>query len=366
MTYPEIYTSKKILAILNSRPELPSKPLPPTPPKQPMNPGEYDSGGNRGCFMFMVIGAIILFFVVIASDNDNKGMLILTLIIFFLLSLFLFKTTTWDKSSHEEKQKQYRDDLASFHAKQKIYELNLARYKDEFSKYETIVRERTNPYNLQSFRANKIKQLLSNINSVELTEISSEDIVKKGASEDFFFDYLKGLGFNVMTEYKLAVGRSFYYPDLIIEHDGLYIDVEIDEPYAGNDGTPIHYTTGLNSSVDKELNEYFNYMGIEVIRFSEEQIFCNTAICAQVIRDYIQSIKQGKKYSLTLDSQFTIQKWSRDESMRMAYRRFRRTYVPFEYQKNIDKEEQRSYQEIMDEIRENKVDSKNDFEDLPF
>ncbi|MBD5307916.1 MAG: hypothetical protein HDS15_01365 [Bacteroides sp.] len=343
MNYPEIYTSNKILAILNSIPELPTKPQSPRPPKQPVNPGKYNSGGNRGCFMFMLIGAIILFFVVQPSENVNKSILILSSIILFILSLFLFKTS-WDKRSHKQKQKQYWKDLASFPAKRKTYELNLARYKDDLSKYEAIVRKLTNPNHLQSYRAKKIKQLLSNIARVKLTELSSKDVVKKGASEDFFIDYLKKLGFNVMTGYKLPVGKSFYYPDLIIEHDGLYIDVEIDEPYAVNDGTPIHYATGHNSSIDKERNEYFNRMGIEVIRFSEEQIFRNTETCARVIRDYIQTIKQGKKYSLTLNNQFTIQKWSRDESIRMAHLKFRRTYVPFEYQKNIDKEEQRSYQ----------------------
>lgn len=366
MTYPEIYPSNMISGTLNALPDLPSKPQPPVAPTRPTDPGEYESGGNRGCFMFMIIGAIILFCTVVSSENENKGYLIILSIILFFLSFFLFKTTSWDKNNHDDKKKQYKIDIAAFPSKQKKFEAELARYNTELSSFETTVENLTNNRSLKFFRAAKIKHLLSNPNRVILQKISPDDMVKKGASEDFFVDVLMKNGLNVITEYKLPVGNIFYYPDIIIEKNGLYIDVEIDEPYAGNDGTPIHYLKNRNYSIDRERNDYFNRKGIEVIRFSEEQIFRQPEICVQVILDYIESTLRGEKYELPHYDHFFIEKWSRDESMKMAYRRFRKTYIPYEYQQNIDKEEQRSYEDIMAEIRNNKIEWGDNFDGLPF
>ena len=43
-------------------------------------------------------------------------------------------------------------------------------------------------------------------------------------------------------------------------------------------------------------------------------------------------------------------KWTKDQSYKMSYKRFRRTYVPEEYQLYIDKEDNRSYSEIRSDI----------------
>ena len=64
ITYPEIYSSENVIRILSKKPQLPQAPIEPVKPIMPSDPGEYDSGGNRGCSLFVVIAGVIIFFVV--------------------------------------------------------------------------------------------------------------------------------------------------------------------------------------------------------------------------------------------------------------------------------------------------------------
>lgn len=366
--YPEIYPSNEVLKILNSNPVLPTKPQEPIQPQKPINPGEYDSGGNRGCFTFMVIGSIVLFFYVISSDNDNKFSLICISIFLFLCSFFLFKTTSWDKDSHYEKQKKYREDLCSYPDKLKIYETELANYKKKLMNYEAEVKRITSAQAISLFRSNSIKAYLRSRRIPDFVDIELNDIVKRGASEEYFKGVIVEHGFNLLDGKKIKVGSTYFYPDILIESNGIYIDIEIDEPYAGNDGTPIHYMKKdyvLVHSIDEDRNNYFTSKGVEVIRFSEEQIFCHTEECINVIEAYISSLINGKKYSSANNEICILPKWTYEDSVKMAYRRFRRTYVPSEYQTNIDKEIQLSYQDIQKELRNNREKSV-DTDDFPF
>ena len=50
ITYPEIYSSEEVSGLLCKKPQLPLPPTEPVKPVMPSDPGEYDSGGNRGFF----------------------------------------------------------------------------------------------------------------------------------------------------------------------------------------------------------------------------------------------------------------------------------------------------------------------------
>lgn len=51
-----------------------------------------------------------------------------------------------------------------------------------------------------------------------------------------------------------------------------------------------------------------------------------------------------------LEESFICEKWTKDQAAKMAYKRFRRTYVPLKYRSNIDNEDYRSYDELKKEI----------------
>mgnify|MGYP000030785806 FL=1 len=59
--------------------------------------------------------------------------------------------------------------------------------------------------------------------------VENED-VKKGVSEEYFYNLLCDVFSNIYNNARVPVGNSFYYPDLLICEKGLIIDVEIDEP----------------------------------------------------------------------------------------------------------------------------------------
>lgn len=367
-SYPEIYISNEVRQILNKEPQLPMKPQEPQKPSLPKDPGEYDSGGNRGCSALMIVASVVLFIFVCNSDKDNKIGVILATIGSFLCALFLFKTTTWDKDSHEEQRKQYRKDIESYPSRLKEYEVSLERYKTLLSDYDIRFKTLTSAHYLKKFRADLMRSFLTNRDKAPLCKIDLTDSIKIGASEEYFKNRLRSEGFNVLDGFKIKAGTKYFYPDILIEHNGLYLDIEIDEPYSGNDGTPIHYLKmdyAVPYSIDRDRNDFFNKHGFEVIRFCEEQVFRYTDECIQLIIEFTQSLMNGEKYSNPINGDFIKPKWYYEDCAKMAYRRFRKTYVPNEYVKYIDREEQHSYQEIIEEIERNKREQSYS-DDLPF
>lgn len=60
ITYPEIYSSEEVSGLLCKKPQLPLPPTEPVKPVMPSDPGEYDSGGNRG-FFYLLLLQVLLF-----------------------------------------------------------------------------------------------------------------------------------------------------------------------------------------------------------------------------------------------------------------------------------------------------------------
>lgn len=354
-TYPEIYFSTIVEKALNAKPKLPNKPTEPQPPQKPINPGEYDSGGNGVIsFIGIIISVIILFYVVSADEFYLEAFL--CAIGLFLCTLFLFKTTSWDKDSHEEKKQAFNKASKDYPYLLEKYENDLIVYEEQKRIYEKKVSQLLSKNGLALYRAKKIDLILHNSNAIPtFLECNDNDSTKIGASENFFVEYLLNTDADckIYTNMKVPVGNKFYYPDIICKIYGLYFDIEIDEPYAGNDGTPIHYLESIHEmffeSVDIERNEYMTEKGWNVIRFSEEQIFSHPDECVDIIFNIANSIIMGTD-NITIPEHFVTKKWTKEQSHKMSYKRFRKTYVPIEYQTNIDKEDYRSYAEIKNEI----------------
>lgn len=347
ITYPEIYSSENVIRILSKKPQLPQAPIEPVKPIMPSDPGEYDSGGNRGCSLFVVIAGVIIFFVVMSSDKEHKVSIILPLIGIIALSFFMFKTTTWDKESHEQKRKNYENIKRNFSLLMESYNKNLTVYQEAKNRYDIIVRQLQSEQNISKYRKELISAWINNrVNPY--FECGESIDVKRGVSEDFFYNLLCEVFSDMHNNACVPVGKSFYYPDFLIYEKGLLIDIEIDEPYAGNDGTAIHYVDnkyGICTSIDEERNDYFTSHGFEVIRFSEEQIFLHTQECINVINKYVSSVLSGCKPKIE-QKNFVLEKWTKDQASKWAYQRFRNTYVPVELQSSITNEGIKTYDEL--------------------
>lgn len=363
-SYPEYYFSKQVQDLFSLSPQLPNEPIAPCEPKKPINPGETDNS-NYGCFIFMFIGAIVGFIAILSSGRDDIAGFILPGIVVIALTFFLVKTSQWDKEGHEKKQEEYKRAIQEYPHLLEKYQEEYDEYLVKKNIYDNQVKRLTSNSHVKTIRKKAIAQWMSKHSRPDFTTCDSKDIVKKGLSESIFVEELRCWGYSVYTNRKIAVGSKYYYPDILIEEDGLYIDIEIDEPYVGNDGTPIHYLEtnyGILESVDVKRNEFIAKSGFEIIRFSEEQIFLHTDECLDFIRAFIESIKEARP-SVDIEADFIVKKWTKEQAFKLAYQRFRNTYVPYDMQQFITKESYKSYEELRREIEEIEEDKT---EDLPF
>lgn len=106
---------------------------------------------------------------------------------------------------------------------------------------------------------------------------------KRGVSEEKLCAIIKELKLlNFYDDLSLFVGdySNPYEPDItyINAQKGIFIDVEIDEPYSGWERKPIHYKT-KDGTIDDLRNLYFTERGWAVIRFSEKQVYEHPKSC---------------------------------------------------------------------------------------
>jgi len=354
--YPEIYYSDEVNDLLSFKPQIPNPPNEPVKPMIVPDPGEYDSGGNRGCFLFAFIAAVIGFIAILSSDMDKKAEIILPGIALIALLFFMFKTTTWDKESNDKKREEHRQSLSTFSERESKYKIELARYQEELEEYnENVALLKSDTY-IRKIRRKQIAKWAKDRIEPDFEDCEEDEKVKKGVSELFFYSELRdGLESDVeiYNNKRIPVHDTFFYPDILLIFNNIYVDIEIDEPYAGNDGTPIHYIDidkyGFRSNIDEDRNEFMNKMGFEVIRFSEEQVFLYTDECITYLINFINGIIDANQ-AIECDDDFFVRKWTKEEATKMAYKRFRNTYVPKKFIKLIDKEEHQSYEEMRNEF----------------
>jgi hypothetical protein len=118
-----------------------------------------------------------------------------------------------------------------------------------------------------------------------------------------------------------------YEPDFSIldEKNNLLIDIEIDEPYNGYTGVPIH-TIGQ----DKYRDQFFNNRGWMVIRFSEKQVHKYPRACCKAIAEIIASVNRNFVLSSELVKIKSLVKeefWSVETAKKRANEGYREDYL---------------------------------------
>lgn len=128
---------------------------------------------------------------------------------------------------------------------------------------------------------------------------------------------------NFYDNLSLFVGAmSFpYEPDLayVDPAKGIFVDIEVDEPYVGWEKEPIHYKIG-NGSVDDVRNIHFVERGWLVLRFSESQILNQTLSCIKYIFGVISKIDSTVQMPATLVSVPDLKEeqwWSKADALCM-------------------------------------------------
>lgn len=283
--YPQILLPKKLLEALTT-----TKYTKPTKPVEPNLP-EKESSQILTKLLFLIIGI---------------GAFFLSPIIGILLSGFslylLFSNN--EAKEFDEKMKSYIADKKKHYIDLQNYNSSIKISNEEFNSIE---------------RRKAIK------NNLSKTVIPTTAIdYKKGASHDYFKEYLKihfedliienaTIKFKIRNYNQHLSNIDFeeyrnYIPDFAyVNHDKkLCIAIEIDEPYTLIDKTPIHLNDG-------KRNDFFIQNNWSVIRFAEEQIVLNPSNCCHLIRKLIESIIEDNHFEgiPTLTSKIeSVPKWT--------------------------------------------------------
>ena len=357
MYLPIVHYPKSYEKILAGEPRLPNKPIAPTPPK---SPEEFKAkSSDNGCQMILFIPSILVLMYALSNTK-----VLLPAIVLFLVSLFLLFTSKWDNESSDQK---YEEQKSLHPSLMRKYQLELEAYNKLIDEYETNCLIMTSPQFAVDYRSTVFKSDFK----VKKLPTSAEKFVKTGVSESFFHVYLvKQFGNNVLVNQVLETSKGSFYPDFVIvdRANQLYIDVEIDEPYVGSTGDPIHHET----SNDYKRNEIFTELNWLVIRFAEEQIIKQPQECCQFILSVMQQFPLLKKEDGSSSGVQQLNVWSHAEANRMAFRKYRHSYLPYDLQDKLHYETFEEGGHLFDEkISDWKTRSPSDpnlfgDDDLPF
>jgi very-short-patch-repair endonuclease len=152
---------------------------------------------------------------------------------------------------------------------------------------------------------------------------------KTGFTESFFEQKLeKYFKSHILKNVTLNDGRKYpYQPDYVFFYPekNLFIDIEIDEPYAYHSKKAIHID-------DNKRNNYFLQKGWSIIRFAEVQITKYPELCCKIISEHIKNLS-GENIWVEgfheLDNLRIIKAWDLIEANKMASSSYRQTYLKF-------------------------------------
>lgn len=310
--FPIVYLPKELDEIQDDYVPLPVDLIPPKKPKlhQPQWQTFHKMLVAFGFFL-MVLGVFII--------QNHFGLFLLCAIVGGFLVLAGFSPVSQSKQA-KERQKQYNKVYRK-------YMKDVQLYRKDFL---------TDPNNIK-FKKNVQRAIRGILQEATPPDIFLPNSIK-GKEEKRFLTYLqKFYPKEVIIDHVIKkFGRNkqkAYQPDFIF-HDletDIYIDIEIDEPYAARGRKPIHYRTE-NGTVDDRRNAFFQEHLWIVVRFAEEQVQKYPNQCcfyiAQVIADLTGNetyIKRFKIYDgLKLPK---VKHWTRREAAAMALINQRRTYV---------------------------------------
>lgn len=306
--YPEVYYSNTIQDLLKKEP--PYRP-------QPVYPSRPELDGCSSLILpFILIGGVVFIVIgCIVGGEVGTPLIIVGLIATVILTLI------YNSVLKSIKENQFQNSSIMWQYKEALRQW-------ERDRARTMTSEILQNYRKQCYALlGKFKYDSSVYSDMDSTEV----LVQKGATESFFLSELSKSGlFHLHGPMHVNYYQHSYYPDIVISStdEKILFDIEIDEPYAFGDGSPIHYLNDEGYSVDSNRNEAFVAKGFCVIRFSEEQIIRHTQGCVDFLQAIINSIKNGNSSIPKPTSDIMQAKWSLSEARRMASTDYRRTYLP--------------------------------------
>lgn len=340
-TYPICILPYDLESYNNAFPDLPEMPKEPKKLNiyEPVKPSEEKKDGIT---FFDVVKIIIFNAIVIgAAITFEVYWILLLYVVGFIGLMFVLFEKKEPKSTTEELHQKYIRDMASYKNKvieiEKKYSEELEIYNTKLIEYKKYEKQVLDEDYIYRYRQNMKKKFFTLAQKPYITN----ELYKKGVSEKYFFQYLnKYFGEYIKTNLTIKnnedwFGEKLYLPDFTFyDPKSISIAIEIDEPYVGKDGQPIHYI-----GFDNNRDEYFRKNKWIVIRFAEEQIMKNPIGCCYFIANKIFELTENKTYvslftkeKIQLD---LIKQWTKDEAHKLAFNRYRNKYLKSEFIEDI-------------------------------
>ena len=147
---------------------------------------------------------------------------------------------------------------------------------------------------------------------------------KRGACEEKLCNMIEELklhGFYDNLSLVIGNNATHYEPDLayINVKKGIFIDIEIDEPYSGWERLPIHYKTKYGT-IDDLRNNYFTERGWTVLRFSEKQVHEQPKSCLKRVYQLLHEMDGSITMPQCLATEVNISPndmWTKEQAERM-------------------------------------------------
>ena len=240
-----------------------------------------------------------------------------------LVSFAAIAYAAWSMNQSFPKRKRNHDDYVRRYPK--LLQQHQAA-KDKHSKEVAVI---NSPENVARYQQ---EQLLLALRQTQPHD-GENSTAQEGFSEPKFYPHLnhyfrgrihRKLTSNIPNWDKHPYSPDFAYIDRSLS---LYIDIEIDEPYAYKSGKPTHFYGATN---DFNRNNHFLAKNWLVIRFAEEQVArypksCCKAI-AQIIADVIGDSLELNQFASVPDLP-TMKQWTESEAAQMAADKYRQTYL---------------------------------------
>ena len=312
--FPEVIYSSQLIRIWEEVPEI-KRPIP-APPKEP----KFKLRGGMSKFLFYLFAMNIVIVLIVAIGGEplpEEVVMYLGLCIAFIVAILIYNSVKYQKPLQEAYEKEMHD------------------YHESLAAYEQEKRRLLSDDNVAVYRKNRVKQWLKDreqgLDIPDIRYYNDSDDVREGKSERLFYKQMMSkLPYMVSKDIKVPVGSNYYYPDIVVVANGLFIDIEIDEPYTDEDGQPIHYveeSSGEYISVDDYRNQFMSDAGWEIIRFAEEQVVKQPQKCINYINKVINSILNDGSSQPNLVYPYQVKKWTKGQAEYYALERYRNSYT---------------------------------------
>lgn len=220
-------------------------------------------------------------------------------------------------------QLNYKDQRNKFEEEKTKYSSLLLWFEKETIKYSEKIEKLNSPESIKQYQNKLINDFINQIYKYDGVGGNAREGKYEYILRDSIEKYLPG---QLITGSYLNIdGFPYpYSPDICYIQDGLFFDIEIDEPYTRNrDGQYITCHTD-----DIRRNRFFINKNWVVIRFSEKQVCCYANNCTKEIAKVVYKLT-NIPIPVSLKSIKDLpedKKWSTQEALEMINKRYRDSY----------------------------------------